>query len=219
MATGMWVNPLPRLYAHKLLQFDFPVKYRAKRCFPNVNVEDPEIEELYGKLGTPPMHQGHPCIMETYPESEDPSKYYPPFQDQIIDIDRSATINHTGRLSGSFVKFLASEKFKSTVRIDASPLTYNGAVVPIATIDRSLAPVAEAANAWYWKEAKKRQELLFTAHIRFDPYEKGLKAGEVYKLITRWEFWDVGVKPYERMPMAGFSEVISFQVSEPTQNI
>ncbi|RMF60747.1 MAG: hypothetical protein D6743_14520 [Calditrichaeota bacterium] len=214
----MWVNPLPRLYAHKLLFFDFPADYRARRCFPNVNVEPPEIEELYGRLGSPPKQQGHPCIMETFPEAEDPSRYYPPYQDQIIDIDRSATINHTGRLSGSFIKFLANDKFRSIVRLDAHPLTYNGDVISLATIPQSLNPGANAANTWFWLDPKTRRELIFTAHVTFDP-AKYLKAGHVYKLISRWEFWDVGVKPYERLPMSGFSEVISFSVSEKTENL
>jgi len=217
MATGMFVNPLPLLKASKLLQFDFPADYKARECLPNVNVEAPEIEELYGKLGTPLKQQGHPCIMETEPEAEDPSG--PPYQDQIIDIDRSVTINHTGRLSGSFIKYLASANFKSIVRIYANPLTFNGPVLTLASIDKPLTPGANAANTWFWEDPKTRKQLLFTAHVNFSPTSKGLKAGHTYKLICRWEFWDVAIKPSERMPISGFNEAISFDVSQKTQDL
>jgi hypothetical protein len=223
MSAGIFVNPLPRLYAFHLLQFDFPAdkRYCAPATLPNVNVEAPLIEAVYGRLGTPRQEQGHPLLREVpYPEAEDPG--YPNYHDQIIDIDRNARIYNTGRLSGSFVKYLAHDTYKSIVRIDAHPLTHNGDVVSIARIEATLKPAPPAANVWFWKDPKQRNELLFTARADFDPNSVGrtrLEPENVYKLIIRWEFWDTSVKPAERMPMSGFNEFISFQVSQKTQNL
>lgn len=220
MPLGMFVNPLPSLKAEHLLQFDFPVdkdKYCAPSTAPNINLAAPGIEELYGKLGTPKMEQGHPFMCEYKPEAEDPN--VSPYQDQVIDIDRKAVICHTGRLSGSMVRFLACDHIKSIIKVVAQPLTFNGNVVEIAKLVTSLAPQAAAPNVWFWKDAPKRDELLYSVYVKFDPCKVDLKAENVYKLILRWEFVDTGITPNERLPISGFDETVAFEVIQQTVNL
>jgi hypothetical protein len=212
----MFVNPLPDLRAKDLLQFDFPADCRAHGTLPNINIAAPGIEEMYGKLGTPPKQQGHPVMKEYRPEDEDP--HYFPYQDQIIDIDRKAEIYHTGRLSGVLAKFLARDEYESQIRFDALPLTTGGGPISIDTIVRSLDAEPEAANVWYFKDHTCR-ELLFTAKVNFDPKAVGLKAGNLYKLTIRWEFWNKGKKYRVRMPISGFDETVAFEVSAPTVDL
>jgi hypothetical protein len=220
----MFVNPLPNLKASHLLQFDYPADkakpedYVAPKLTPNINIEALGIEQMYGLLGTPSKEQGHPCLYEVFPgEAEDPT--VAPYQDQIIDIDREAIICHTGRLSGSFVRFLACDHIKSIVKVVAQPLTSNGNVVQIATLNSTLEPKAPAANVWFWKNPATRDELLYTAFVKFDPCKVGLLAENVYRLILRWEFVDTGIKPNERLPISGFDETVSFEVINRTVNL
>jgi hypothetical protein len=220
----MFVNPLPNLKASHLLQFDYPADkakpkdYVAPNLTPNLNIEAFGIEQMYGSLGTPGKEQGHPCLYEVLPvEAEDPN--VAPYQDQIIDIDRKAIICHTGRLSGSFVRFLACDHIRSIVRVVAHPLTNNNGVVQIATLTSSLEPKAPAANVWFWKNAATRDELLYTAYVQFDPRQAGLRPENVYRLILRWEFVDTGITPNERLPISGFDETVSFEVINRTVNL
>jgi len=219
MPLGMFVNPLPKLTADHLLQFDFPCDKKDPYCAPgtfqNIDLTAPGIEQLYGLLGTPKKEQGHPLICEEAPvEQEDPYS-----QDQIIDIDRKAIICHSGRLSGNMVRFLACDHVKSTVKIVAQPQTTNGPVVSIDQRTVSLVPQAGAPNVWFWKDANKRDELLYTAYVEFDPKAKGLEAENVYKLILRWEFYDHGGKCKERLPISGFDETVAFEVISQTVTI
>lgn len=220
MPLGMFVNPVPGLKASHFLAFDFPVdgrKYCASGTFPNINLYAPGIEQLYGQLGNPARQQGNPCMFETAPEVEDP--HVAPLQDQIIDIDREVSIYHTGRLSGSFVPFIANNLFQSTVRIDAIQ-NQDGTSVNLDTIVRDLTPGANAANSWFWLSNAVpggRPELLFTACTTFHPRRKGLVAGELYKLNIRWEFRYLGFPQGPvRTGISGFDETVAFQVSEPT---
>lgn len=217
MPLGMFVNPLPSLKADHLLQFDFPAnedQYCAAPAKPNINLAAPGIEELYGKLGTPKMEQGHPFMCEYKPETEDPN--ISPYQDQVIDIDRKAVICHTGRLSGSMVRFLACDHIRSRIKVVAQPLTFNGEVVKIDELQASLAPQSKAVNVWFWKDALKRDELVYSVYVKFDPCKVGLKAENVYKLILRWEFVDTGITPNERLPISGFDETVAFEVIKQT---
>lgn len=217
MPLGMFVNPLPSLKVSHLLLFDFPADYRASGTLPNVNIAAPALEQMYGKLGTPAKEQGHPLLREQRaPEQEDPNM--PPYQDQIIDIDRKAIIYHTGRLSGTLVKYLANSQYQSIVRFDAHPLT-GGAQVKIKDIVSPLTPGASAANVWFYRNPATRDELLYTATVEFDPRRVGLVAGNIYKLVVRWEFRDLGITPNERMPISGFDETVAFEVSEATVNL
>jgi hypothetical protein len=202
-----FVNPSPKMSVSHFLSFDFPVyknEYVAKKCLPNINIDAPAIEQLYGKLGYPKQEQGHPCIRE-YPlagqpvvEAEDPN--VAPFQDQVLDIERGIQINHTGRLSGTFARYLACDRFYSRVRIFAHPLAPSEGN-PVVLYDKtvSLEPQANAANVWFWKDAT-RSELLYTAHA--DVYTKKLlKQEQIYKLIVKWEFYEKNGKYQGRMPI------------------
>lgn len=218
MPLGMFVNPVPGLHAKHYLQFDFPVhghEYAAQHTRPNIDLLAPAIEQLYGKLGTPEREQGNPFMAEYRPEIEDPRVY--PYQDQIVDIDREVTIYHTGRLSGSFVPFIANNQFESTVRIDAIQ-NQSATTVSIDTIAQGLTPGANQRNTWFWlnNPNKYAPELIFTACTKFCPQEKGLIAGELYKLNIRWEFRYLGYKKPIRTGISGFDETVAFQVSEPT---
>src|SRR5262245_36480967 len=221
MPLGMFVNPLPGLKASHLLQFDFPSDYRAPDTYPNINIEAPGIEQMYGKLGTPAKEQGHPSLCEQSPvEAEDPNTY--PFQDQVVDIDRCVVVHHTARLSGSFARFLASENYQSIVRLDAQPITSGGALIRLtgATgIVATLRPQTPAKNVWFWQNPTTREELIFTANIEFNPRRVGLQAENVYKLIARWEFYDRSITPAERMPISGFDETVAFEVIARTANL
>lgn len=219
MPLGMFVNPLPKLSADHLLQFDFPCDakdpYCSKDAYPNIDLTAPGIEQLYGLLGTPKKEQGHPFICEETPvEQEDPSA-----QDQVIDIDRKAIISHTGRLSGSMVRFLACDHIQSIVKVVAQPLTSNGPVVEIQKLVSTLAPKPEANNVWFWKNPKTREELLYSAYVEFDPKAKGLEAENVYKLVLRWEFYDLGASCKERLPISGFDETVAFEVISQTVTV
>ena len=175
--------------------------------------EAPAVEQLYGKLGTPPKEQGHPVLREYGPEPEDPN--IPPYLDQIVDIDRRVRVDYTARLSGSFVKFLTCE-YRSVVKMDAHPLTADGATIALCPpIHRSLTAGANSPNVWYWKDATK-DELIFTAQTTFNPREVRLNAGHMYKLLIRWEFYD---KQGARMPISGFNEAITFEVSKATVDV
>jgi len=221
MALGMFVNPLPGLKAAHLLQFDFPADYYAPGTLPNINIEAPGVEQMYGKLGTPVKEQGHPLLREQTPaEEEDPNVR--PYQDQVVDIDRNVIIYHTARLSGSFARFLANSNYQSVVRLDAHPITAGGGLVRLTGVTgivSSLQPQAPARNVWYWQNPSTRSELLYTAAIEFNPRRVGLQAENVYKLIARWEFYDRSITPAERMPISGFDETVAFEIIAQTADL
>ncbi len=215
----MFVNPAPGMTASHVLQFDFPADYHGKGCLPNINIRPPGIEQMYGKLGTPQKEQGNPCICESIPEAEDPQ--IKPFQDQVLDIDKEIQIDHTGRLSGSFVRYLASSNYHSKVSMYAHPVSPGGgSPIPLDGREVDLTPAgASGANVWYWLDPTTRKELLYTAHAVINPERVGLNKENVYKLVCHWSFWDHSIKPSERMPMSGFDEAVSFEVITGTVNL
>lgn len=230
-----FVNPIPGLRLCKAFSFDFPLgtrwdEYRTPDCKKNVDLnqpmgpgqtptsEVPAQEGVYGRLGNPLRNQGFPCIAEyPYPEAEDPYSL-----DQIVDIDRSATFDHTGRLSGSFVKYLIQRNHISIVKMTIVPLTQNGGPKLLwQSGEVSLVPMAEAPNVWYWENAATREELIFTAHAIIDPSRwksLGVEPG-IYNLVINWEFWALNGNTRERMPISGFDESMTFEVSAPTINL
>ncbi len=225
MALQMFVNPLPGLRVQNFLQFDYPCnpenywEYRAKNCLPNINIEPPGLEQLYNKIGNPRMEQGHPCIRE-WPWGEEEDPRWRPYQDQVLDIDREINIDHTGRLSGSFVKYIAHDPYFSIVKFFAHPIApTGGSTLTINETTRSLTPAAENPNVWFWKDPSTRNELLYTAHITFDPKKAKLESETVYKLICKWEFWDQSGGAQERMPISGFDEAVTFEVISPTKKM
>lgn len=220
-----FVNPVPGIPIWKWLCFDYPVDYRTPQCLPNLQPkfgpEVPAIEDIYGKIGVPAKSQGFPIMREyPYPEQEDPN--IQPMHDQIIDIDRAAVIDHTGRLSGSFVRYLVQDNHKSLVKMYVDPLTNGGN--PMLLWDSGyvpLVPGSKAPNRWYWNDPNTRQELIFTAHAQIEKSRwqtLNLKPG-IYKLIINWEFWDFKQNSKERMPMSGFCEALTFELSDATANL
>lgn len=214
-----FVNPSPNTPLSHVLAFDFPVRegeYRATDCLANINIDAPAIEQLYGQLGDPAREQGHPCIREyalagqEAVEEEDPN--VAPYQDQVVDIERGIQIDFTGRLSGSFAKYLASDNFYSKVRMFAHPLApAEGSPVEVYNELKSLNPVASAPNVWFWKDPVAKKELLYTAHARFSATDY-LEAEQVYKLVVKWEFYEKDGECGKRMPISGFDEAVSFEV-------
>lgn len=250
-----FVNPSPNLPLSHFIAFDFPCEeigegviqagsYSAVNTFGNVNLKAPGIEQLYGTLGNPPREQGHP-FMKQYAgalggkdlEAKDPG--LPTFHDQVLDIDRGIQIDHTGRLSGSFVEFLASKPFFSVVKVSAvphAPVVASSQSIPLATFTRWLEPAANGPNVWFWRAGSSSQELLFTLHIRIDdlsqiPGGASFQPEAVYKLVVQWKFWKyTGQPPYPgtppddpqfrtRLPLSGFDEAMSFEVISATKNM
>ncbi len=227
-----FVNPIPGIRLDKALCFDFPLgttskEYRTPGCNRNVDLtqptgpgrtpssEVPAMEGVYGLLGTPKRNQGFPCIGEyPNPEAEDPSPH-----DQIIDIDREATFDHTARLSGNFVKYLVQANHQSVVKMTMVALTQNIPPLPLWNSGLiSLIPMTKGPNVWYWENPATRTELIFTAHaviLRNRWRELGIKPG-IYKLVINWEFWDIEGGRKERMPISGFDESMSFELSDAT---
>ena len=230
-----FVNPIPGISLRKWVSFDFPLgkkrhEYQTDGCKKNVDLfgdfrkptsEVPTQEGLYGKLGSPRRYQGFPNMGEVRPEAEDP---FGP--DQIIDIDRPAYIDHTARLSGSFVKSLAHfPGYVSIVKMHIVPLTQgNGTPVQIYNSGPvSLAPVTgKPANKWYWEDLASEHELVCTAHNVLTPgawRQYNLKAG-IFNLVINWEFWDnSNPSKSKRLPMSGFDESVSFELSDKTVNL
>lgn len=219
MPLHSFVNPLPDLRVRHLLQFDYPADYHARGCLPNINIEAPGAEAMYGPLGTPPKQQGHPCIRERFPEAEDPR--IRPYQDQVLDIDRPIQINHTGRLSGSFVRYIAHDPYFSIVKVYVDPVAPAGGPPILLNENRErLTPQTNAANVWYWNNPASRNELMCTAHIVIpNPRAAGLRPEQVYKLVCKWEFWDYSGQARERMPISGFDEAVGFEVIQATENL
>lgn len=220
-----FVNPVPGIPIVKWLCFDYPVNYRTRNCLPNLEArfgpEKPAIEDVYGQLGVPAKSQGFPSMREyPYPELEDPN--LTPMQDQILDLDRDAVIDHTGRLSGSFVKYLVQDNHKSLVKMHVTSLTGGGNPILIWESGLvALVPVAQAPNVWYWKDPATRAEMVFTAqaHIEKSRWRAlNLKPG-IYKLIVNWEFWDFKNNGKERMPISGFCEALTFELSAGTVDL
>jgi len=226
-----FVNPIPGMKVEGFLNFDFPLpryaaEYRTPDCKLNVDLnqpwprpssEVPTQEGVYGRLGRPKRNQGFPCIYEKYPEDEDPGKL-----DMIIDIDRKACIDHTGRLSGSFVKFLeGNPDYKSIVKMHIVPLTQgDGTPELIYSVTAPLVAGPKAPDKWYWDKANNYNELIYTAHKRIESQywdAQKLEPG-VFKLVISWEFWNYknSANPV-RFPMSGFDESMSFQLSAATR--
>lgn len=230
-----FVNPIPGIRLDKALCFDFPLgttpqEYRTPGCNRNVDLtqptgsgqtpssEVPAMEGVYGLLGNPKRNQGFPCMAEyPGPEAEDP---YP--HDQIIDIDRAASFEHTARLSGTFVKYLVQSNHRSIVKMTAVALTQNLPAVQLWNSGFvSLNPMAEGPNVWYWENPATRSELIFTAHAVINSNrwrELGMQPG-IYKLVINWEFWDIEGNRRDRMPISGFDESMSFELSAATVNL
>jgi hypothetical protein len=219
MPMQSFVNPLPGLNVRHLLQFDFPADYCAANTKPNINIAPPGIEEMYGKLGTPPKEQAHPFMREwPKPEPEDPS--IPPLQDQTVDIDRKVEISHTARLSGTFVKYIANSPYHSVVDFYAIPIAPgSGSPISLFHKEQALTPMSNAPNVWYWAPPNSRTELLYTAQVIFDPKQARLVSEQVYKLLCKWAFWDHSGTSKERMPISGFDEAVTFEVIQRTEDM
>ncbi|MBN2093687.1 hypothetical protein JW964_28965 [candidate division KSB1 bacterium] len=216
-----FVNPLPGMTIDKWLGFDYPVGIWTRKCHGNINLlhsrEKPTTGALFDKLGYPRRDQGYPCMYEFWPEDEDPWRH-----DQIVDIDRKACFDHTGRLSGSFVKILTHfPNHVSRVTMHAVPLTNGGGGISLFDTGLiSLTPGSNGPNQWYWYNAQTEQELIFTAHAEIDVKDwtaKGMTPG-IYNLIIKWEFWDRSSQNAKRLPISGFDESMTFELSAPTSN-
>ena len=231
----VFVNPLPNLRVDRFFCFDFPadpnfgpqgptvpgatITYAARlgvgTCSPNINIEAPGIEQMYGLLGVPGREQGHPMMRELTPEVEDPG--VAPHQDQVLDIDRAILIEHTGRLSGSFAKFLSNSNFRSIIKTYAHPTIGSGGTVTLGSITIPLNAQPNVPNVWFRKDVTTREELLCTRRLVIsNPAQVGLQRETTYKLVSKWEFWDYGVTPIERMPISGFDEGVGFEVISRT---
>lgn len=247
-----FVNPSPNLKVEGFLFFDFPCEYigegvasapisagsghySAVGCFGNVNLAAPITERLYGKLGNPQLEQGHPFMREYDPsaaivrEAEDPESH-----DQVVDIDRGIQIDHTGRLSGSFIEAISSKPYFSQVIVSAvsvAPVEAVTASIPLHTIRTWLEPQAEAPNVWFRRAGTTTNELLFSAHVMIDsPLQMGFIPESVYKLVYQWKFYKCTDVPYpdevpepgrntERLGISGFDEAIAFEVIGQTEDL
>ncbi len=231
-----FVNPSPHWCVSRLLFFDFPCEgvtpvvwgtYRAQPdCSPNINLTPPVTEAVYGQLGTPPCEQGHPFMKEfPSPEAGDPASV-----DQIVDIDRGLQVDHTGRLSGTFVHFIAHKPFYSQVEVSAVAVAPAGPPgFTIATFTEWLTPEAMAPNVWF-RRAGGGNELLFSAHVVIPPgglSDAGFLTEHVYKLVYQWRFYHYTGSPVpadppadlsnsHRMPISGFDEAVAFEVIPAT---
>lgn len=239
-----FVNPSPYWRVTRLLFFDFPClgsdpvdytipgAYRATApapgCSPNINLAATETQLVYGAggppepglfpggrigLGTPPCQQGHP-FMKEFPS---PEVADPPTVDQIVDIDRGLQIDHTARLSGGLVQFIANDSFRSEVEVSALPVTNGGPGFQLCPpIVRTLAPKPMKPNEWFWRPTG-RNELLFSAQVVIQPGGMpgiGFVREQTYKLVYQWKFWYAPTG--QRMPISGFDEAIAFQVISQT---
>lgn len=208
----MFVNPLPGLRADRIIQFDFPSndqRYRAPGTLMNYHTDHPAIEHVYGFLGTPPKHQGHPVVKEATPGAEDPTILAQ--QDQIVHLEQEMVIYHTGRLSGSFVNLLADDRFKSVVKLIAVPETNEPSQI-LYEEEVDLAPQPPDVNVWFYG-GETMKELLYTAQAQFKPEDKNLKAETVYRLLAKWEFWDyTDPNNRQRMLISGFDDAVAFEV-------
>jgi hypothetical protein len=216
MPLQSYVIPLPQLRVGHLLQFDFPADYHSTGAVPNSKTEPPAIEEMYAKLGTPAKDQAHPAILEHRPGTEDSRNAAHQFQ--TLDIDLKIQICHTGRLSGNFVKYIAKSPYHSIVEIFAVPIAPSiGNPIPLYHEERKLEARNDGANAWHWKDPAERMELIYTAQAIIDPRDKGLQPEQIYKLVSKWGFWDYSGVSKERMSISGFDEAVTFEVIEKTR--
>jgi hypothetical protein len=251
--TQQFVNPSPNMNVQGFLFFDFPSSlpsigvsqappaagsgaYSAVGCFGNVNLRAPVTEALYGPLGNPPLEQGHPFMKESIAEPEDPTVGLggQVNHDQIVDIDHAFQLDHTGRLSGSFVDAIASKPYFSTVIVSAvavAPVVAATASIPLAKYTEWLEPRAENRNVWFFRQGTTTSELLFSAHVRIDdPRRAGFIEESVYKLVYQWKFWKYTRTPFpddppdpirnsERLGISGFDEAITFEVIGKTEDL
>jgi hypothetical protein len=152
-----------------------------------------------------------------WPESGDPA-----IVDQIVDMDRGVQIDHTARLSGSLIPFMANNSFESEVEISVLPVTpIAGPAVAfqLANIVSPLAPGAPVPNVWFWRPGTTTNELLFSAQVIIPAGQmgsKGFKEEETYKLVYQWKFFHLSPTGRQRMPVSGFDEAIAFQVIKRT---
>ena len=150
-----FVNPIGSIPVRAFLSFDFPAGLRTPGCQPNTDPEgiEPMHEEVYGSQGMPAAEQGFPCLYERpqpFVEAEDPGWLLWPRHDQIVDQDHAVCVDHTARLSGSFVKYLIQENHKSIVKIYAVPLTFSGNPIELDEQTRPITANAVAANQWFF---------------------------------------------------------------------
>ncbi|MFQ5630478.1 MAG: hypothetical protein ACE5I1_17030, partial [bacterium] len=146
------------------------------------------------------------------------------FHDQVLDIDRGIKINHTGRLSGTLVKFLFDHctcNFYSEIKVTTTDVTDNTA--PSIILDTrcdQIVPQPQAKNVWFFKDPATKDELLFTLDTEVaKAADANLQAEHVYKLIINWRFWTACEPPRKRLPISGYDESISFEVITETENI
>ena len=129
----------------------------------------------------------------------------------VLDINDDIVIDHTGRLSGTFVKFLASDQFSSVVRIFAHPETSNDSIIELPSLDVSLKPAAaKNPDVWFWDNPATKTVLIMSRHLVVKASEY-FKPENVYKLICKWEFYE-NTCPKERLPISGFDEAVAFEV-------
>lgn len=240
----MFVNPAPGMTVQRFLSFDFPCKdpgegvelpgppggYRSTGgAYGNVNLHAPGIEQLYGPFGVPALEQGHPFMKELPAEAEDPATL-----DLVLDIDQKIQINHTGRLSGSLVRLLASKPQFSTIEASAlavAPVDPTTSSIVLFSRSDWLTPQPEAPNVWFWLAGSTSHELLYTVHAVIDPRALDFDPEATYKLVMRWKFWRYTGTPIpaappatddpkvERLPISGFDEAIAFEVIRATVSV
>lgn len=255
-----FVNPAPNQRVERYFSFDFPCAgigeeveqppasaglqgycpyvNTAPPAYGNVNLRATATEALFGKIGYPKKEQGHPFIREKYPESEDPDEFGGVGLDQTVDIDRGFFVDHTGRLSGSFIELLASKPHFSVVEVSAA--ASGAADIPLARLINWLEPESEDANVWYWRVPDARNELLYTAHVVIEDPTNIIVDGNAGKLISetvyhltfKWKFYKwIGngaapdtppdprknPKAAQRLGISGFDEAMRFEVIGGTE--
>lgn len=253
-----FVNPSPFWTVERFLFFDFPCldsipvnpailgAYRATTNItggevssPNLNLAATATQLVYGAggppepglfpggaigLGTPPCQQGHPFMKEhPGPQPADPGSV-----DQIVDITHGLQVDHTARLSGSLVQFMANNSFESEVEISVLPVT----AISVPAVAFPLAPVIVSPlapqplgqmdpNAWFWRGGagpNADNELLFSAQVIIAQGglpAVGFQEEMTYKLVYQWRFfYQTPGAARQRMPISGFDEAIAFQVTK-----
>ncbi len=200
----------------QMIQFDFPSEYHDTGSMSTIKVDLSEGEEMYGLLDTP--KQGYPLIRQ-YPTPEQDHLSIAPLNDQVFEIDHPIIFEHTGRLHGSLLKYLARSECKSKIKMYAAPISVAGdntGSVLLGLIETPLTPAPKGPNIWFWKDLVTMDELVFRAQLMVSPREVGLQAGIVYRLVVRWEFLDESVSPPKRLPISGFNASVVFEVISET---
>jgi len=208
--------------------FDLPLGYQTKDCFPNVEFAVPPThEQLYGMMGVPKKHQGHPFLAEVDVTSEPEDPHVRPYEDLIVEIKGAIRINHTARLSGDFIKYFVQKNHHSVVKVHFLPLVTETNLpvqaIPISREEKSVVPVDYDPNegkgkpsVWYWWEKdidKYPPELIYTFDRVVTPDEienLGLSCG-LFRLLVQWEAWEIVNNVRKRLPISGFDDAITFQ--------